>query len=304
MAMTNSTWNILGNGDYDTAGNWSFAVPGFSDIGFFGASVDTSISFSTNSDVGEWFFVPGASQYNFTITTATVRFIGGGIIVDGGSVNIDNLLVLDFYNNSTAGKASIRNFSITNFFDVSTAGSAIIFNNVIISFHQSSSAGNAVITNNGAIDFFDFGTAGSATIHTTNVGVILFENVSTGGTAQLITDASGKVDFSQSLGPASNHQLTAGSIAGAGTYELGADQLTVGLNGLSTIVSGPINDSGGGGGTGGSLVKMGHGTLKLSHAGNTYSGGTTLKAEPERQAQGRHHRPRARREVSPGRVPL
>jgi autotransporter-associated beta strand protein len=84
------------------------------------------------------------------------------------------------------------------------------------------------------------------------------------------------VDFSQSSGPNGNHVLTVGSIAGAGTYELGADQLIVGKIGSSTKVSGPIEDGGAGGGTGGSLVKVGKGTLTLSGAHNTYSGGTTL----------------------------
>jgi autotransporter-associated beta strand protein len=42
-------------------------------------------------------------------------------------------------------------------------------------------------------------------------------------------------------------------------------------------VSGLIGDGGTAGGTGASLVKVGPGTLALSHAGNTYSGGTTLE---------------------------
>jgi autotransporter-associated beta strand protein len=43
-------------------------------------------------------------------------------------------------------------------------------------------------------------------------------------------------------------------------------------------VSGPIEDGGIGGGFGASLVKVGLGKLTLSHAFNTYSGGTTLKS--------------------------
>ena len=38
--------------------------------------------------------------------------------------------------------------------------------------------------------------------------------------------------------------MTAGSIAGAGTYFLGSKQLTVGSNNLSTTVSGTIQDGG------------------------------------------------------------
>ncbi|HEY5039576.1 MAG TPA: autotransporter domain-containing protein, partial [bacterium] len=66
-----------------------------------------------------------------------------------------------------------------------------------------------------------------------------------------------------------------GSIAGAGTYYLGAKALTTGVNNLSTTVSGLITGGGLGGGTGGSLTKMGTGTLTLSGT-DTYSGGTVV----------------------------
>ena len=69
--------------------------------------------------------------------------------------------------------------------------------------------------------------------------------------------------------------MTAGSIEGAGLYRLGSKALTVGGNNLSTAVSGIIAD--GGFNSGGSLVKVGTGTLTLSGA-NTYTGGTTLNA--------------------------
>ena len=72
------------------------------------------------------------------------------------------------------------------------------------------------------------------------------------------------VDFSGTSGLAGRNIVTAGSIEGAGTYNLGANLLVVGINGLSTTVSGTINDGGASGGAGGSLVKVGRGTLTLS----------------------------------------
>ena len=69
--------------------------------------------------------------------------------------------------------------------------------------------------------------------------------------------------------------MTAGSIEGAGSYFLGSKTLTVGSNNLSTEVSGTIADGGSSGGTGGSLVKVGSGTLTLSGV-NTYTGSTIV----------------------------
>jgi autotransporter-associated beta strand protein len=71
--------------------------------------------------------------------------------------------------------------------------------------------------------------------------------------------------------------MTAGSIAGGGNLFLGGNALTVGSNNLSTIVSGVFSDGGISGGTGGSLIKVGLGTLTLSGS-NTYTGATTINA--------------------------
>ena len=56
---------------------------------------------------------------------------------------------------------------------------------------------------------------------------------------------------------------------------LGANNLTIGSNNLSTTFSGVIQDGGQNGGTGGSLTKIGSGTLILSGA-NTYTGDTNV----------------------------
>ena len=60
-----------------------------------------------------------------------------------------------------------------------------------------------------------------------------------------------------------------------GNVFLGANNLTVGSNNLSTTFSGVIQDGGQNGGTGGSLTKIGSGTLILSGA-NTYTGDTNV----------------------------
>ena len=97
---------------------------------------------------------------------------------------------------------------------------------------------------------------------------------STGGQARFITNAGGIVDFSPTSGPTGDGKVTAGSIEGAGNYFLGRNELTVGSNNLSTEVSGVISHGGQLILAGGSLVKVGTGTLTLSGV-NNYSGATT-----------------------------
>jgi len=106
-------------------------------------------------------------------------------------------------------------------------------------------------------------TANDAVIVTNAFGQTIFSDRSTGSIARFETNTGGVVDFSGTSGPAGNHRISAGSIEGAGTYNLGANQLVVGLNDLSTTVSGTINDGGLSGGSGASLVKVGGGIVML-----------------------------------------
>src|SRR5262249_61790491 len=95
--------------------------------------------------------------------------------------------------------------------------------------------------------------------------------LSPGGMARLINGATGLVDLSQ----LTSTGMTAGSIEGAGTIRLGSKNLAVGGNNRSTTFSGVLQDGGLGGGTGGSLTKVGTGTLTLSGA-STYTGPTNV----------------------------
>ncbi|MGJ4931832.1 autotransporter outer membrane beta-barrel domain-containing protein [Bradyrhizobium sp. HKCCYLS2038] len=174
-----------------------------------------------------------AGTYTFTFFDdfANPTLNGAGIIVNGGSATV--------INNSSPGIYFLGNSTIVG---------ATVINNAAIVFADSSSAGNAAITNAGFLLFFTNSTAGNATLSNT-----------------------GTVDFSGSAGPAGDGRLSAGSIAGAGSYVLGGNQLTVGGNGNSTEVSGVIS------GAGGSLVKTGTGTLTLSGT-SSYTGSTTVDA--------------------------
>jgi autotransporter-associated beta strand protein len=247
-----ATWlTAPGSGNFNTATNWSSgAVP--TGTAFFGTSNTTSLTLSANTSVGGWTFNAGASTYTFNPGLFVLSFTGAGIVINGGS-------------------ATIINTRIINFFNASSAGSATIVNNALINFENASTAGSATIINNSAVFFDNTSTAGSATLITNNGGLTFFEGSSTAGLARVVTNGGGTVDISG----LTSGGLTAGSIEGAGSYLLGSKTLTVGGNNLSTDVSGTIRDGGAFGGTGGSLVKVGTGTLTLSGA-NTYTGQTTV----------------------------
>jgi autotransporter-associated beta strand protein len=113
----------------------------------------------------------------------------------------------------------------------------------------------------------DFSSAGSATIG--SYGDIFFADSSTGGTARIELGIFPPEGAHGSLGI--DHNVTIGSLEGVETTTvfLGANNLTIGSNNLSTAFSGVID------GTGGSLTKIGTGTLVLSGA-NTYTGNTNI----------------------------
>jgi autotransporter-associated beta strand protein len=155
------------------------------------------------------------------------------------------------------------------FFDHSTAANATIF------------GGNPF----GEIDFFGSSSAGDATIQCVGTQ-IFFTGSSKGGTAAITLSLGGFDDVPSILDISGHNALgvTIGSLEGEGnapfqpiTVFLGANNLTIGSNNLSTTFAGVIQDGGynGNGGTGGSLTKIGSGTLTLSGA-NTYTGNTKV----------------------------
>jgi outer membrane autotransporter protein len=192
-------------------------------------------------------------------SNGTITFLNG----HAGNAIISNnfgAATITFEGASSADSATINNFT--------TAGGGSII------FTGTSTAGNAAITNFTANDFITFegtSSAGSATITTDSGSTINFTGASTGSQARFIVNSGGVFDMSA----LTTAGMTAGSIEGAGTYNLGSKELIVGLNDLSTQVSGVIADGGASGGTGGSIVKVGTGTLTLLGT-NTYSGGTSF----------------------------
>jgi len=215
----------------------------------------------------------GNLRFNGTSTASSAAITNNDALVffdasTAGSATVTNNHNVYFYGTSTAGNAAITNSDYLSFNNASTAGSATITNNNNLYFYDTSTAGNATIFNTGQVEFNAASTAGNATI--TNDGMLRFYNTSTAGNATLVNNAGGTVDFSGSTGPNGDGKLSAGSIAGAGSYVLGTNELTVGSNNLSTEVSGDISGAG-------SLVKTGTGTLTLTGA-KSYTGSTTISA--------------------------
>ena len=192
-----------------------------------------------------------------------------------------------FGNNSTAAAATFINDGdvvtgagpgSTQFFDFSTAGNGTFTNNAgtstrsaVTYFANSSTAENGVITNNGAAVGGAVGgrtilantsTAGNALI-TNNAsttseaggGTTFFADDSSGGTAQIGILGNGTLDITAHNPPG----VTIGSLEGSGTVLLGANNLTVGSNNLSTMFSGTIQDDG----ANGSFTKIGSGILTI-----------------------------------------
>ena len=292
-ANINNNLGFLAFGNSSTAGNAtitnssnSTASGGFA---YFGSGSTAGSAKITNN--GYLSFIGNSAAGNAAITNNLgLRFADSST---AGSAVITNNYSLGFENNSTAGNATINAKNSVGFRNSSTAGNAGIINDSFLVFSDSSSAGSAAITNNQYLAFGGHSTAGNAVITHNTSGTFFelqFGGNSTGGNAAITNGgASSFVDFSSSTGPNADHKLSVGSLAGPGVFYFGANQLTIGGNNLSTIVSGIVADCvvglnrcgnlllTGDPSTGGSLIKTGIGTLTLSGT-NTYTGGTTIAA--------------------------
>jgi autotransporter-associated beta strand protein len=272
---TAGTATITNNIDKNSRGLAFFANS--STAGSAKISNNGYLAFFDNSSAGN-----AAITTKFGLQFSENSTAGSAVITGSGGVQ--------FSNNSTAGNATITTQDTVGFQNNSTAGSATI-NGPTTIFTDSSSAGNATITSNLYLAFAGHSTAGNAVITNNTSGTFFelqFGGNSTGGNAAITNGgASSFVDFSSSTGPNADHKLSVGSLAGPGIFYLGANQLTIGGNNLSTIVSGVIADCvvglnrcnnlllKGDLSTGGSLMKTGAGTLTLSGV-NSYTGGTII----------------------------
>ena len=231
------------------------------------------ISLTNNKDATVDFNDTSSAGTAAVANSGTIRFNDQSSAGDSAIVN-NKTGAVAFGGNSSAGTAFISNSGSLAFNGNSSAAEADLVNNATgtIAVRDNATLGQAEVNNGGRLEFSGNGSAGAASILTGPAGITLFTGTSSGGTAALETDAGGIVDFSG----LTSGKTTVGSIAGPGRYWLGGITLEVGANNRSTTVDGVISDGGLSGGTGGSLVKVGTGTLALGGA-NTYSGATVLR---------------------------
>jgi autotransporter-associated beta strand protein len=252
----------------DSSSAGAAAITNNAAMSFAAAASAGSATINNNFQI---FFGEATTAGKATITNNPAGLIHFDNTSTAGNASLDNFGETSFFNDSTAGSAKITSHGLVTFQDASTGGSATIDNFGAARFFDSSTAGSATIVNNGTLSFDNTSTAGNATITTSNGGNTKFLTNADGGNARLIANAGGVVDFSGTSGTLGDRRVSAGSIEGAGTFNLGRSKLTVGSNNISTEVSGVIADGGASGGNSASLNKVGTGTLTLSGQ-NTLTG--------------------------------
>jgi autotransporter-associated beta strand protein len=222
---------------------------------------------------------------------------GGSVTFLGKSTaalsRIKNLGTLNFAGSSSAGNSLLSNAvgGEVTFSDTSTAASSAIANTGgFLQFEGSSNAGTSNIATDsvGYTSFLGSASASSATLVTNGGGLTQFRDSASAGTSNLVTNANGTTQVMDlasggaaavvtnpggvfDISGLTISGTTAGSIAGGGNYNLGSKNLTTGLDNADTLVDGVIY------GAGGSLTKVGTGTLTLTGK-NEYTGATTVSS--------------------------
>ncbi|MGH9693422.1 MAG: beta strand repeat-containing protein, partial [Bryobacteraceae bacterium] len=299
---TDANWN--------NANNWvPKTVPnGVGQTATFGTSMQTSLTISADTEVGTIAYTTAADSFSIAIAAQASLTISGVGIMNTSSVKqsisttsgTGGDSALNFTGSATAGDATVNtlggdspsaNGGTTTFSDSASAANGTFLTTGsqassaqpgVLVFSDDSTAGSATLTmtsspvtggSGGLAQFSDSSTAATAMLTATGgiglPGTINFIDTSSGGKARVVLSDNAALDVSSHNLPG----MTIGSVEGNGFVHLGANTLTVGTNGLSTIFAGVIDD----GGAGGSLTKSGAGTLNLS-GDSTFTGAAKINA--------------------------
>lgn len=215
---------------------------GFPDGGFTAFEEDSIAGFATITNEGSTSSIDGSGRTFFRGNSSAL----GATIANNGGLGTGHGGTTTFEGNSTAGNAAITSIGGV----LGGSGGSLLFT-------EDADAASATILANGSL----LGGGGGSVVFTGNASGANAGFVTSAGTS----GGNGSVDFSG----ISAFGTTAGSIAGSGDYLLGSKQLIVGSNNTNTTVSGSVS------GTGGSLRKVGTGTMTLS-GNNTFSGDFVL----------------------------
>jgi autotransporter-associated beta strand protein len=298
------TLTVSGSGVTNNSGVQQNFVSAVNSVGQYGwikfvnnAGAGSLTKFTIRGCAPERFF-PGLLEFynNATAGSATIISDKSQASQVGGSPGI-----LQFWDNSSAGTAAITN----------VGGSVNGESGGYTYFNGTSTGGNATFTIDGAgaggasggqVRFLGNSTGGNATFNVngssvtfTNPGILMFTDNSSLGNAFVIGNGGTNGGpggfiyiFGDSNGPSARVQLngnssldvsshsataTVAQLEGSGDVILGLTNLTIGGNNVSTTLSGVIQA--GPGVSGGSLTKVGTGTLTLGNA-NTHTGVTAL----------------------------
>ena len=241
---------------WENPNNWTPGGPpnGPSDIATFAQSSQRGVIISTSIEVNSIVFTSGADSFGLDVSSSEIC-AGGQLIISGTGI-IDNSSVSQGLGADNLGRIIFNN--------ASTAGDATIYG-----------GGGSDTTCSGEIIFNDLSTAGSATLFATggcygDGGAITFNGMSTGGSARVQVSFGCTWNSGSGYLNISGHQsgMTIGSIEGDGDVYLGANDLRVGTNNISTSYYGNVWNSGRGGG---SLGKVGSGILTLANPEGLFS---------------------------------
>ncbi|MDM0117105.1 autotransporter outer membrane beta-barrel domain-containing protein [Variovorax sp. J22R133] len=208
-------------------------------------------------------------------------YFNSELLFNGSAAHAGGLTITTHESSNTLGTNSGTQFS-----GGASAGTAHITNGgagAYIYFDGTSTAANAVIDNNGGrVGFIGASSGGSATVNNHSGFVMLGDTADMAGTT---IHNTGTVFVSNAA-----TGMSVGALDGGGNVVLGSKSLTVGALGQDGTISGVISDKGAGyrdllnrpyvddvSAIGGSLVKVGAGTLTLS-GNNSYTGSTTVDA--------------------------